>query len=129
MSKEPFRVTVKDELELNIQKYEKLSWVINQKKQNINEVLDYGNQLAHRARTKQEFYREGVEVLTTEWGRVTALVEERKSKLSEWSGNLVKYEEAYGGTVRNLDDFTSDVTLLESSVLEGHWMLSVNRCY
>jgi len=122
MQKEPFRVTVKDELELNIQKYEKLSSVIGQKSTNINEVLEYGNQLADRAKTKQEFYRDGVTHLTDEWTRVTALVEERKSKLSEWSGNLAKYEETYGGTVRNIDDFTSEVALLEATVLEGNWM-------
>ena len=44
MSKEPFKVTVKDELELNIQKYQKLSAVIEQKKKNIEEVIDYGTQ-------------------------------------------------------------------------------------
>ena len=119
MSKEPFRVTVKDELELNIQKYEKLSSVISEKKQNIDEVLDYGAQLADRARTKQEFYRGGVEHLTAEWDRVTALVEECKSKLSEWNSNMVAYEETYGGTVRNLDDLAAQVTSLEATVLEG----------
>ena len=48
MSKEPFKVTVKDELELNIQKYEKLSAVIEQKKKNIEEVIDYGTQVLSR---------------------------------------------------------------------------------
>ena len=48
MSKEPFKVTVKDELELNIQKYEKLSAVIEQKKKNIEEVIDYGTQVLLR---------------------------------------------------------------------------------
>ena len=92
---------------------------MTEKEQNISDVLEYGNQLALRAKTKSEFYKSGVESLSTEWTRVCSMVDERKNKLSVWSQNLEKYEDAYKGTVRNYEDFNADVIILESAALEG----------
>ena len=54
MSNEPFNVTVKDQLEKNIEKYEKLNEVITQKEDLVSEVIQHGKELADRAKTKQE---------------------------------------------------------------------------
>ena len=47
-------MTVKDQLEKNIEKYEKLNEVINEKEQLVVEVIQHGEELADRAKTKQE---------------------------------------------------------------------------
>ncbi|CAG5085315.1 Oidioi.mRNA.OKI2018_I69.PAR.g10860.t3.cds [Oikopleura dioica] len=118
VSNEPFNVTVKDQLEKNIEKYEKLNEVITQKEVLVSEVIQHGEELADRAKTKQESYRAGVSSLDAEWKRVTKMVDERKHKLSEWSVSLHKYEEVYVGTVRSCEDLSHEVSKLEESVLE-----------
>ena len=47
-------MTVKDQLEKNIEKYEKLNEVINEKEKLVVEVIQHGEELADRAKTKQE---------------------------------------------------------------------------
>ncbi len=54
ITNEPFNVTVKDQLEKNIEKYEKLNEVINEKEKIVCEVIQHGEELAERAKTKQE---------------------------------------------------------------------------
>ena len=79
--------------------------------------------LAKKAQTKQQYYADGVDGLQSEWTRVTALVEQRTAKLSDWNKNLAKYEETYGGTLRNFDDIAATIKALEQTCLEGKFQI------
>ena len=81
-------------------------------------ILTIGK-LAEKAKTKQQYYADGVDGLQSEWTRVTALVEQRTAKLSDWNANLAKYEETYGGTLRNFEDIQATIKSLEQNCLEG----------
>ena len=118
ISNEPAKITVRDELEVNIQKYSDLLSVITDKKDSINEVITCGRDLASKANSKVGYYKDGVELLETEWSRVTELVEERRVKLETWSQSFGRYEEVRGAAIRAKDDCEATLTKLEAESIE-----------
>ena len=118
LSKEPCKITVRDELEVSINKYTELARVITEKKDAIEDVIEKGKDLAGKANCRVEFYRDGVELLEKEWTRVTALVDDRRTKLDSWSKSFVEYEEIRGATLRSKEDMETRLAQLESDLIE-----------
>ena len=74
--------------------------------------------MALKANSKVDYYKDGVELLETEWSRVTDLVQERRFKLEKWSQSFGQYEEVRGEAIRAKDDSEAILTKLESQSIE-----------